>query len=102
MGRVDLVTLVKHRYLGRQMLEDIAREHRAAVRDILGRYREPQFVALRVEFMRRAHAAGMGSITIGKLLRRNHTTVLYHLNGWRERKYAWARARKGAGDVRAG
>lgn len=76
----DMVTLAQRRFAARQMLKDLAVERKAAVRDIVGRYNEPQFVALRVEFIKRASALGLGCIAIGRILERDHTTVLYHLS----------------------
>lgn len=75
----DMVSLAQRRFAARKMLKDLAVERKAAVRDIIGRYNEPQFVALRVEFIKRASALGLGCITIGKIIERHHGTVLYHL-----------------------
>lgn len=85
----DVVTLAQKRFAARKMLADLARERKSAVRDIVGRYSEPQFVALRVEFMRRASALGLGCVTIGRIVERSPWTVQYHLKPkMRERKKA--------------
>jgi len=75
----DMVSLARRRFAARKMLKELAADRKVAVRDIVGRYNEPQFVALRVEFIKRASALGLGCITIGRILERDHTTVLYHL-----------------------
>lgn len=96
----DLVTLAQRRFAARKMLKELAVERKAAVRDIVGRYNEPQFVALRVEFMRRASALGLGCISIGRIVERSPWTVQYHLSPrMRERKRAqrkrWAAKQAG-------
>lgn len=75
----DVVALAQKRFEARKMLKELAIERKAAIRDIVGRYNEPQFVALRVEFIKRASALGLGCISIGRILERDHTTILYHL-----------------------
>lgn len=95
----DMVTLAQKRFAARQMLKDLAGERKAAVRDIVGRYNEPQFVALRVEFIKRASALGLGCITIGRILERDHTTILYHLKPEmqtrkREQRLRWEAAKR--------
>lgn len=89
----ELPKVVVRRSIGRAILAEVVRERKACVRDIVGRYNQPEFVALRVEFIRRAHSQGVGSITIGRIIKRDHTTVLYHLRNWRPRKNAWRAAK---------
>lgn len=85
----DVVTLAQRRFAARQMLKDLAVERKAAVRDIVGRYNEPQFVALRVEFIKRASALGLGCTSIGRIVGRSCWTVQYHLSPeMQERKRA--------------
>lgn len=95
----DMVTLAQKRFAARKMLKELAAERKAAVRDIVGRYNDSQFVALRVEFIKRASALGLGCITIGRILERDPTTVLYHLSpSMQARKSAqrlrWAKAKR--------
>ena len=81
------------RFEARAILQAIANDNKTPIRDIVGRYNDANLVALRVQFMKRAKALGMGSVTIGRIINRSHGTVLYHLNGWRDAKYAAAKAR---------
>jgi hypothetical protein len=87
-GETDLPKTVLRRRLARQVLADLVKERKASVRDIVGRYNQAEFVKLRVEFMRRAYAAGVGSPIIGRIIKRDHSTVLYHLKGGRARRAA--------------
>lgn len=91
--REGLPRSVIKRFAGRKVLADLAKERKASIRDIVGRYNQPEFVALRVEFIRRAAAAGLGSPTIGRIIKRDHSTVLYHLRGGRMRKAVWYTSR---------
>ena len=81
------------RFEARNILKVIANDNNVPIRDIVGRYNDANLVALRVQFMKRAKALGMGSVVIGRMINRGHSTVLYHLNGWRPAKYAAAKAR---------
>lgn len=93
MPRHSMVELARMRFKGKELLNNLAREHKTPVRDIVGRYNDATLVAIRVEFIRLATAMGMGSVTVSRMIGRDHTTVLYHRNGWRGRKYAAAKAR---------
>lgn len=75
----DVVALAQKRFAARKMLKELAAERKVAMRDIVGRYNEPQFVALRVEFIKRASALGLGCISIGRIVERSPWTVQYHL-----------------------
>lgn len=76
---VSISELARRRFEGRKLLDDLAREHKAAVRDITGRYNYPFLVKIRREFCIRASGLGLGCISIAKILHRSHGTVLYHL-----------------------
>jgi chromosomal replication initiation ATPase DnaA len=95
MPRHSLAVSARMRFEARNILKAIANDNKVPVRDIVGRYGDANLVALRVEFIKRARALGMGSVVIGRIINRGHWTVLYHLNGWRAAKYAAAKARGG-------
>lgn len=94
MPRHSMAEMARMRFKGRELLNNLAKEHKTPVRDIVGRYNDAPLVAIRVEFIRLATAMGMGSVVTGRLIKRGHWTVLYHRNGWRARKYAAAKARE--------
>ena len=61
------------------MLEEIARCHGATVNQLRGPMRRKNFVLARAEFCRAAVDAGHWStVVIGRVLNRDHTTVLHH------------------------
>lgn len=93
-----MAELARFRHEGRRMIEGLARKHRTPVRDIVGRYNDVALVAIRAEFIKWATGLGMGSVTIARMIGRDHSTVLYHRNGWRQRKYAAAKTRAEARD----
>lgn len=92
----SIAIMAVQRREARKALVELAKERQMAVRDIVGRYNYPEIVAVRTEFMRRASAMGLGCIMIGRILDRNYTTVLYHLNDWKPRKRAWRLAKAAA------
>ncbi len=54
--------------------------------DLLGKDRRPMFVKAREAVIARLDADGYSSQEIGRFLQRDHSTVLYHLNGRRQRR----------------
>jgi hypothetical protein len=93
----SMAELARQRLEGRKLLDDIAKERSAAVRDITGRYNYRFLVVIRREFCIRANDLGIGATSIAKVLQRHHGTVLYHLRPeMRARKRAqrlrWAAA----------
>lgn len=89
--------LAKRRFEGRKLLEDMAKERRACMRDITGRYNYPFLVEIRRDFCIRAKGLGLGCVMIGKILHRSPWTVLYHLKPEmrvrkREQRLRWAAA----------
>ncbi len=93
MPRHSMAEMAKLRFHARGILKAISNDNRVPIRDIVGRYNDRTLVALRVEFMKRCAALDMGPVTIARIVGRDASTVQYHLGGWRERKYAAARAR---------
>lgn len=91
---VALITLSRRYSAGKRILREVAAEARRSTKELTGTYRDSDLVALRLEFIYRARAAGLGSVTMGRVLNRDHTTILYHINGWRARKNAWAAAKR--------
>lgn len=94
MPQYSMAEAVKMRQRGRELLKSLADKHKTPVRDIVGKYRDAALVSIRVEFINAAMAMGMGSVVASRMIRRHHTTALYHRNGWRARKYAMAKARE--------
>lgn len=86
MPRYPVAVSARHRFEGRRILAAAAAAAGLQVADIVGRARNRHVVALRAEIMKRLSHAGYGSITIGKVLKRDHSTVLYHLAGGGGRK----------------
>jgi Bacterial dnaA protein helix-turn-helix/Myb-like DNA-binding domain len=64
--------------LARRIIREVARQHRVTVDDILGPRRDKHYIAARHEAMRRVwtEVRGLSSPLIGRLFKRDHTTVL--------------------------
>jgi chromosomal replication initiation ATPase DnaA len=75
-----MAELARHRFEARNMLKALAKDRKAAMSDIVGRYNYPELVAVRLEFIKMARERGMSCLTIGRVMGRHHTTILYHLN----------------------
>ncbi len=62
---------------GWRIIAEVAREHMMAPADIIGRNRRKPYIAARFEAYRRVAEATRWSLPrIGRLFRRDHTTVL--------------------------
>lgn len=68
----------------------IALRHGLTRHDILGRSRDPKIVLARKQCA--AHFAGMnkGLSEIGRIMRRDHSSIAYYLNGKKSRKQRMA------------
>lgn len=76
--------------LARSILEAVSQFYNIDVPSIVGRAKYKRVQAVRRQFCKMAYEAGVGSVTIGKVLNRDHTTILYHVRPhWRARKNAW-------------
>ncbi len=78
---------------GRDIIREVAREYRLRPDDITGRSRSSIFVKARIEAIHRLKAAGFNRCQTARLLNRDHTTILHHLNEKRREK-SLARARR--------
>jgi hypothetical protein len=69
--------------LTRRIMREVARQHRVTVDDILGPRRDKHYIAARHEAMRRVwtEVRGLSSVLIGRLFKRDHTTVLNACKG---------------------
>ena len=65
---------------GKAVLLELSKSRNVLLSDITGRYNSDYLVGIRKEFCLRAKELGLGCISIGKILDRDHTTVLYHLS----------------------
>lgn len=72
------------RELAAQLAEGIAKETGIPAEDILGRGRDAQVVAARHRLWAMLHDAGISYSSLGKVLDRDHTTVLYAVRKVRE------------------
>ena len=63
-----------------QLLEMFAKTERISIKDLRGRSSYRPYVEKRKEFARLARKQGIGSVIIGYLLERDHTTILHYIN----------------------
>ncbi len=76
--------------LARSILDAVSQHRNVDTKSIVSRARYEEVALARREFCELAYGAGIGSILIGKILGRDHTTILYHVNpAWRVRKDQW-------------
>lgn len=61
------------------LLKLVSEKHDVDIKSMRDPSQKVKFVLARREFCELAHAAGCGSVVIGKVLWRDPTTVLYHL-----------------------
>jgi hypothetical protein len=71
--------MILRRRRAQVILQLVARKYMVSLEDLMSDDRSSGLVAARREFFERAKAEGIGSTTIAKTIRRNHSTVLYHL-----------------------
>ena len=62
----------------------VKKNHCVSLADVFSRKRTKAVVAARVSIIRALHAKGLSSVEIGKLLDRDHSTILSHLKGRNE------------------
>lgn len=62
----------------RQILREVAIEHRLNRDEILGRLRWPEFVAARIDVAHRLRERGYSMPRIGAVLGRHHSTIIYY------------------------
>lgn len=72
--------LGKRLRLGKALLRQISLERNIDIPSIVGRYNYDYLVEVRREYCVRARELGLGTPMIGKILERDHATVMYHLN----------------------
>jgi chromosomal replication initiator protein len=61
------------------VLENIAEEYGVSVEEITGPRRSPYIYNARIAAIRDLKSIGMSSVEIGRLLNRDHTTILHAL-----------------------
>lgn len=66
---------------GGPILGEVAEEYGFTVQEIRGRDRHQYVMEARHVAINRLYAAGLDVMDIGRLVNRNHSTILYHLNG---------------------
>ena len=80
----DPITRREERML---VIRQVAKTHGVSVHDLLGRRRAAWLVAARRAAIRAIHDQFDDSLPmIARLFRRDHTTILYHLRGWKRRR----------------
>jgi hypothetical protein len=81
---------------GDKIIQQVMREHLLGPSDFFGSCRQPHLVAARKAAALRLTEMGLSSSQVGKLLRRNHTTVINLINpqfrARKQQRYANARA----------
>lgn len=77
----------------REIIREVAAKHSVTRRDILGPFKNGPIPAARREVMVRLKALGMTAPQIGRIVKRDASTVLYHVS---PRINAHRRARKKA------
>ena len=66
----------------RTIIQEVADEHRVPANDIYGRSQKAYLVAARRCAIRRIREeTSLNLVAIGDLLGRDHSTIIYHLNG---------------------
>jgi hypothetical protein len=71
---------------GRRTVLEVAQERGIDARLIVGACRFQEVFLARVEVAERLHAHGYTSVLIGKILKKDHSTILYYLSGRRKRR----------------
>lgn len=64
----------------KQIIREVAAKHQVTRNDILGRFKNGAIPAARREVMVRLKALGMTAPQIGRIVKRDASTVLYHVS----------------------
>lgn len=88
------VMRARQRYVARRILAEVSEETGVPIFLLVGQRRSQVIVRVRAEFIRRARAANVGTTAIGRVLKRDPSTINYHIGGYRGRKRVWERALK--------
>ena len=63
----------------RKLLKKISKKKNVDIKSIVGPYHDRYLVNIRREFIEKArNDFGLGAVSIGRILNRNHSTILYH------------------------
>lgn len=79
------------------LISEIAEKHSVKVEHILSPSREQHHVAARYECYFVLHSLGLSSSQIGKVMRRDHSTVLHGIRQYKDRQYRLDRLLKERG-----
>jgi len=72
---------------GGPMLGEVAKEYGITIQELRGPNREQPLVEARVAAIKRLYGAGLSVAETGRLVNRDHSTILYHLNGGHRQTY---------------
>jgi hypothetical protein len=64
---------------GELILRDVAREHRTTVAELRSHIKPAYLVRARIEAARRLTDLGYSRVLVGRIMRRDHTTVCWYL-----------------------
>jgi hypothetical protein len=82
---------------GNEVLREICAQERLKVADVIGPRKYDHLVEVRLKVARRLREHGWSTPRIGKLLRRDHSTIVSMLNGGKHRKPMLAPAQREPG-----
>jgi chromosomal replication initiation ATPase DnaA len=94
MARPKDEVLLERFAQGRELLLQLAKSRDVLPSDVMGHYNSDYLIRIRKDFCLRAKEMGLGCISIGKILNRDHTTVLYHLSPAMQARKTEARSRR--------
>lgn len=77
--RPSLEEMAKRAGRARKLLEIFAKHHDVELADIIGRSRLARHAAVRFQFIQFCRGEGIGPTTVARLLKRNVTTIGYHM-----------------------
>jgi hypothetical protein len=78
------VEVQRQRFKCKQLLRDFCSKHGLEPRDIQGKAQFRPIVTLRKQFIRLAWHSGCGLTAVARTVKRDQTTVDYHIRGLRE------------------
>lgn len=68
-----------------ELFEDVQKATGITKIQLQGRQRPSEYVRARVMYSRLARAEGYSYPEIGRHLKKDHTTIVYHINGYNDR-----------------
>ena len=90
MGNCTMAEVRRKINLGRSILAAVSHHRNIDAKLIVGRDRQRDVMQARRDVCEMAHEAGIGCVIIGRILNRDHTTILSHVSPtYRAHKNRW-------------